>query len=83
MSPSGITRRAGLGMTVATLAMAGRAGAADTTLLNVSYDPTRELYREVNPAFTTAWDNALPSTCRMAALAHKHAPSWMGYRRTS
>ena len=55
MSPSGITRRAGLGMTVATLAMAGRAGAADTTLLNVSYDPTRELYREVNPAFTTAW----------------------------
>jgi len=25
------------------------------TLLNVSYDPTRELYQEVNQAFATAW----------------------------
>ena len=25
--------------------------AADTTLLNVSYDPTRELYKAVNQAF--------------------------------
>src|SRR5690606_11435066 len=29
--------------------------AADVTLLNVSYDPTRELYREVNAAFTRHW----------------------------
>jgi sulfate transport system substrate-binding protein len=28
---------------------------ADTTLLNVSYDPTRELYREINAAFTAQW----------------------------
>ncbi|MEP7042878.1 MAG: sulfate ABC transporter substrate-binding protein [Dokdonella sp.] len=28
---------------------------ADTTLLNVSYDPTRELYREVNAAFAAQW----------------------------
>jgi sulfate transport system substrate-binding protein len=28
---------------------------ADTTLLNVSYDPTRELYREVNAAFAAEW----------------------------
>ena len=28
---------------------------ADTTLLNVSYDPTRELYRDLNPAFAAAW----------------------------
>lgn len=28
------------------------------TLLNVSYDPTRELYREVNEAFTKAWEAA-------------------------
>ncbi|NNM70809.1 sulfate ABC transporter substrate-binding protein [Enterovirga aerilata] len=34
--------------------MAG-AAAAQTTLLNVSYDPTRELYREINAAFTKSW----------------------------
>ena len=28
---------------------------ADTTLLNVSYDPTRELYQEVNAAFAKQW----------------------------
>ncbi len=28
---------------------------AQTTLLNVSYDPTRELYKEINPAFSAAW----------------------------
>jgi sulfate transport system substrate-binding protein len=27
----------------------------DVTLLNVSYDPTRELYEEINPAFARAW----------------------------
>jgi sulfate transport system substrate-binding protein len=29
--------------------------AADQTLLNVSYDPTRELYQEYNAAFTKYW----------------------------
>lgn len=28
---------------------------ADTTLLNVSYDPTRELYKDINAAFAAAW----------------------------
>src|SRR6186997_2767407 len=28
---------------------------ADTTLLNVSYDPTRELYQEYNAAFAKHW----------------------------
>ena len=28
---------------------------APTTLLNVSYDPTRELYREINRAFAAVW----------------------------
>src|SRR5262245_50485421 len=28
---------------------------AQKTLLNVSYDPTRELYRELNPAFSKYW----------------------------
>ena len=34
---------------------AGGAAARDVTLLNVSYDPTRELYQEVNAAFAAAW----------------------------
>jgi sulfate/thiosulfate-binding protein len=32
--------------------LAGLAAADPITLLNVSYDPTRELYAEINPAFT-------------------------------
>jgi sulfate transport system substrate-binding protein len=28
---------------------------AETTLLNVSYDPTRELYQEFNAAFAKHW----------------------------
>ena len=31
------------------------AARGQTTLLNVSYDPTRELYRDVNAAFATHW----------------------------
>ena len=31
---------------------AGSAWAADVSLLNVSYDPTRELYSEYNKAFS-------------------------------
>jgi sulfate transport system substrate-binding protein len=34
---------------------AGAAQAADVTLLNVSYDPTRELYKEINAAFAAQW----------------------------
>ena len=29
--------------------------AADITLLNVSYDPTRELYVDINKAFAEEW----------------------------
>jgi sulfate transport system substrate-binding protein len=31
------------------------ASAADVTLLNVSYDPTRELYKDINAAFIAQW----------------------------
>lgn len=34
--------------------LAGSAG-AETSLLNVSYDVSRELYKQINPAFTAAW----------------------------
>jgi sulfate/thiosulfate transport system substrate-binding protein len=36
-------------------AVAASAVLADTTLLNVSYDPTRELYKAVNEAFAKDW----------------------------
>ena len=38
----------------AAMAFTGQAQ-ADVTLLNVSYDPTRELYRDVNAAFAEHW----------------------------
>jgi len=42
---------------VAMIAMLGLApdARAQTTLLNVSYDPTRELYRDINALFAAAW----------------------------
>jgi sulfate transport system substrate-binding protein len=44
------------GLIAATLfSAAGAAGAADISLLNVSYDPTRELYQDYNAAFAKYW----------------------------
>ena len=40
---------------IATLLFAGLAVAEQVQLLNVSYDPTRELYREFNEKFATRW----------------------------
>lgn len=42
-------------ITIAALASPWSAFAADITLLNVSYDPTRELYQEYNAAFAKYW----------------------------
>jgi sulfate/thiosulfate-binding protein len=43
-------------LALAGLALTGAAAqAADVTLLNVSYDPTRELYEEYNKAFAAHW----------------------------
>jgi sulfate/thiosulfate transport system substrate-binding protein len=39
----------------ASLSLTGYALAASQTLLNVSYDPTRELYQEYSPAFAKYW----------------------------
>jgi sulfate/thiosulfate-binding protein len=46
-----------LGALIAVLALANPlvASAADITLLNVSYDPTRELYQDYNAAFAKYW----------------------------
>jgi len=40
---------------VAGLALVGTAQAKDIKLLNVSYDPTRELYQDYNEAFSKYW----------------------------
>ncbi|MGC2855179.1 sulfate ABC transporter substrate-binding protein [Novispirillum sp. DQ9] len=45
----------GISLAVPALGIAAPAARADTTLLNVSYDPTRELYKEVNAAFAEHW----------------------------
>jgi len=57
MASFGVTRRSAIGAAAALLAATGRAAAKDVTLLNVSYDPTRELYREIDPAFVAIWQN--------------------------
>src|ERR1700674_3711646 len=44
------------------LAGTGPAFAEETTLLNVSYDPTRELYQELNAAFARQWKAKTGST---------------------
>ncbi|MFN3305100.1 MAG: sulfate ABC transporter substrate-binding protein [Roseateles sp.] len=52
MSLSKLTRRATLALFAASAALP--ALAADPTLLNVSYDVARELYKQINPAFIAA-----------------------------
>lgn len=42
-------------LVAAAVMTAGAAAAQSVELLNVSYDPTRELYREVNEAFARHW----------------------------
>src|ERR1700722_17555953 len=44
------------------LLWAGAVHAADVTLLNVSYDPTRELYVDFNKAFADAWQKETGKT---------------------
>ena len=52
---------------------AGEAAAGgDVTLLNVSYDPTRELYTEFNAAFTAHW---LAQTGQTVTVEQSHAGS--------
>jgi sulfate/thiosulfate transport system substrate-binding protein len=65
-------RRAALGAALGMLATASLAATADVTLLNVSYDPTRELYREINRAFIAAW---LAKTGQRCTINQSHGGS--------
>ncbi|MBX9846168.1 MAG: sulfate ABC transporter substrate-binding protein [Xanthobacteraceae bacterium] len=56
-------RKSILGLLVSLLALAPAAAQAqNVTLLNVSYDPTRELYREFNAAFARHWKDKTGQT---------------------
>ena len=57
MLPNRISRRATLGASLGVMVGGRVASAANLTLLNVSYDPTRELYRDINRAFIAAWQD--------------------------
>jgi sulfate/thiosulfate transport system substrate-binding protein len=48
------------------LASCGSPSSNDVTLLNVSYDPTRELYEDVNAAFARQWHASHPQTVRIS-----------------
>ena len=48
------------------------ATAAEPALLNVSYDPTRELYRDINRAFIAAWQNR---TGQRVTISQSHGGS--------
>ena len=47
------------------LAVSPALAAADTVLLNVSYDPTRELYRDFNTAFIAEWNKKTGETVKI------------------
>ena len=64
--------------TALSVAFAGSLAFADTTLLNVSYDPTRELYKDFNAGLRRASGRRRParpspSSSRMAARASRRA----------
>jgi sulfate/thiosulfate-binding protein len=54
MSVPSLSRRGVVAGLVSTVALGG-AARADVALLNVSYDPTRELYKAINAAFAADW----------------------------
>src|SRR2546428_7253249 len=68
--------RAGGSMTLARLTAAvlalSAAAHADATLLNVSYDPTRELYQEIDAAFARQW---LANTGEKVTIQQSHGGS--------
>ena len=55
MTLSALSRRALAPGAAAALTLTALPALADTTLLNVSYDPTRKLYQAFNTAFAKQW----------------------------
>jgi sulfate transport system substrate-binding protein len=65
-------REALLAALLATTTLLSLAAHADVTLLNVSYDPTRELYQDFNQAFATYWKS---KTGEVVAIKQSHGGS--------
>jgi sulfate/thiosulfate-binding protein len=59
----------GMAVAVAVAALAlvacGKGTASEITLLNVSYDPTRELYEDINVAFAASWKQSHGQSVRI------------------
>src|SRR5471032_1737826 len=77
MSIDHITRRGffATGAGLAAVPLLGQAAAAQAqplTLLNVSYDPTRELYKEINAAYASYWKG---KTGQTVAINQSHGGS--------
>ena len=72
-----------LGIALLGAAIAGSARARERTLLNVSYDPTRELYEDYNALFAKHWqetqgeavdDPAVPRRLGQAGARRRRRP---------
>jgi sulfate transport system substrate-binding protein len=76
MVMSGISRRLLLSFTAAAVAVGPlattAASAAPLQILNVSYDPTRELYQDINTAFARRW---LAATKQAVTIRQSHGGS--------
>jgi len=48
-----------------TAVVSGASAASAQTILNVSYDPTRELYQEINAAFAKSWQSKTGKTVQV------------------
>ena len=66
-----LTRRTTIGILLGGAAIRG-AAAAEPALLNVSYDPTRELYRDINRAFIADWQS---KTGQRVTISQSHGGS--------
>ena len=77
MSHRKLLSAAALGLSLLLAGSAQAAHGADIKLLNVSYDPTRELYQDVNAAFAKPGRRrparTSPSSSRTAAPASRPA----------
>src|SRR6476646_8150781 len=61
-----------LPLSIAAALLAPSAAPAAPEMLNVSYDPTRELYQDINAAFEKHW---LDSTGQRLAIRQSHGGS--------
>jgi len=70
------SRRTVLGLSLGALAAAcgqgsqGKGAAPPLEILNVSYDPTRELYRDINAAFTPQWTSSHSGEHLTVSMSH-------------